>query len=144
MADTYELQLTLDLPDSLSSRDLDLLRWHLAEEDGRQDEGYEVPLWDGRGPASRIGGLQVAELRSVHGGWALTVRQEAHPDGFHDLRRLVLWLGARTTTAGPIGYLRFYESYVPDILIVESGTVSCVVLRMDETIRVADQEFPYS
>lgn len=74
----------------------------------------------------------------------MTVRQEAHPDGFHDLRRLVLWLGARTTTAGPIGYLRFYESYVPDILIVESGTVSCVVLRMDETIRVADQEFPYS
>ncbi|WP_309059683.1 hypothetical protein [Streptomyces sp.] len=144
MADTYELQLALDLPDSLSPRELDLLRWHAAEEGGRQDEGYECPLWDGRGPARRIGGLQVAELRAVHGGWALTVRQEAHPDGFHDLRRLVQWLGARTTSTGPIGYLRFYESHVPDMLIVQSGTVRCAFLKEDKVIEVASKEFPYT
>ncbi|NWF29462.1 hypothetical protein HW130_24925 [Streptomyces sp. PKU-EA00015] len=144
MADTYELQLTLDLPDSLSPGELGVLRWHLAEEGGRQDEGYEYSLWDGRGPARRIGGLQVAELRSVRGGWSLTVRQEAHPDGFHDLRRIVQWLGARTTTSGPIGYLRFYESHVPDMLIARSGTVSCAFLKVDEVIEVASEEFPYT
>lgn len=144
MADTYELQLTLDLSDSLSPGELDLLRWHLGEEGGRQDEGYEYPLWDGRGWARRIGGLQVAELRPVHGGWSLTVRQEAHPDEFHDLRRIVQWLGRRTTSSGPIGYLRFYEAHEPDMLIAQSGTVSCAFLKVDEVIEVASEEFPYT
>lgn len=138
MADGYELQLNLDLPDSLSPRDLDLLRWHLGEEDGQQDAGYEYPLWDDRGPASRIGGVQVGELRSVHGGWALTVRQQAHPDQFHDLRRIVRWLGARTTTWGAIGYLRSYESHMPDVLFARSGAVRCVVLQEEKVVSLAE------
>ncbi|GAA3504726.1 hypothetical protein GCM10019016_118390 [Streptomyces prasinosporus] len=144
MADSYELQLALDLPGSLTPGELALLRWHLAEEGGRQDEGYECPLWDGRGPARRIGGLQVAELRPVHGEWSLTVRQEVHPDGFHDLRRIVQWLGERTTTPGTVGYLRFYESHVPDVFIARSGTVSCAFLQVEEVVEVASEEFPYT
>ncbi|MFG3002625.1 hypothetical protein [Streptomyces calvus] len=144
MADTYELQLTLDLPDSLAPGELALLRWHLGEEGGAQDEGYEYPLWDGRGWARRIGGLQVAELRPVDWGWALTVRQEAHPDDFHDLRRIVQWLGARSITSGPIGYLRFYESHVPDMFIVQSGTVTCTFLHVEKTVEVASEQYPYT
>jgi hypothetical protein len=144
MADTYELQLTLDLPDSLSQRELALVRWHLGEEDGRQDGTYECPLWDGRGWARRIGGLHVAELRPIDGGWALAVRQEAHPDDFTDLRMILQWLGARTTTVGPIGYLRFYESHVPDMLIVQSGKVSCAFLQVEEVVDVASKEYPYT
>lgn len=144
MADSYELQLTLDFPDTLSPDELDLIRWHLGEEGGRQYEGYEFPLWEGRGHAWRIGGLEVAELRAVHRGWSLTVRQEAHPDMFHDLRRILQWLGERTTTSGPIGYLRFYESHEPEVLIVESGAVSCAAMRMDRTIEVTSKEFPYT
>ncbi|MFC7012332.1 hypothetical protein ACFQMH_11550 [Streptomyces viridiviolaceus] len=142
MADIYELQLTLDLPDSLLPADLALLRWHLGEEDGRQDEGYEYPLWDARGPARRIGGVLVGELHSDHGGWALTVRQEAHPDEFDDLRRMVLWLGARTTSWGAIGYLRFYESHLPDMLIAERGAVSSAVLRVEKVVRSPTEVIP--
>ncbi|MBZ9639068.1 hypothetical protein [Streptomyces sp. PSKA30] len=120
MADTYELQLALNLPSSLPSRDLALLRWHLGEEAERQDDEYEYPLLGGRGPARRIGGVLLGELCAHDRGWALTVRQETHPDEFDDLRRLVLWLGARTTTVGAIGYLRFYEAEVPDVLIATS------------------------
>ncbi|MDG9715880.1 hypothetical protein [Streptomyces sp. DH24] len=144
MADTYELQLTLDLPDTLSQRELDLLRWHLGEPGGRQDGTYEYPLWDGRGWARRIGGLHVAELRPIDGGWSLTVRQETHPDGFSDLRTLLQWLGARTTTVGPIGYLRFYESHVPDMLIVRSGKVSCAFLKVEGVVEVGAEEYPYT
>ncbi|MGY3205379.1 hypothetical protein [Streptomyces sp. TE5632] len=145
MADIYELQLTLDLPDSLPPRDLALLRWHLGEESSRQDDGhdgYEYPLWDARGPARRIGGALVGELCSDGDGWALTVRQEAHPDEFDDLRRLVLWLGARTTSVGAIGHLRFYESDVPDVLIAQAGKVHSAVLRVDKTVRSPTEVIP--
>ncbi|MCP9995271.1 hypothetical protein LUX34_05730 [Streptomyces werraensis] len=49
MADIYEFQLALDLPGSLPPQDLALLRWHLGEEGGRQDDGYAYPLWGDRG-----------------------------------------------------------------------------------------------
>ncbi|MFC0499437.1 hypothetical protein ACFFKE_32800 [Streptomyces mutabilis] len=71
-------------------------------------------------------------------GWSLTARQEVHPDEFDDLRRLVEWLGARTTSRGAIGYLRFSESTAPDVLIAQEeaakGTVNCVVLRGDKVV----------
>ncbi|MFE9975756.1 hypothetical protein ACFYRD_34865 [Streptomyces hirsutus] len=151
MADIYELQLTLDLPDSLPPQDLALLRWHLGEEVSRQNEareggdgydGCEYPLWDARGPARRIGGALVGELCSDGGGWALTVRQEVHPDEFDDLRRVVLWLGARTTSVGAVGHLRFYESDVPDVLIAQAGEVHRAVLRTDETARSPTEVIP--
>ncbi|MEV7862168.1 hypothetical protein AB0O86_25925 [Streptomyces hirsutus] len=148
MADIYELQLTLDLPDSLPPQDLALLRWHLGEEGSRQDDGhdghdgYEYPLWGARGPARRIGGVLVGELCSAGGGWALTVRQEAHPDEFDDLRRVVLWLGERTTSVGTIGHLRFYESDVPDVLIAQAGEVHRAVLRTDEIAQSPTEVIP--
>lgn len=66
------------------------------------------------------GVVLVGELCSDGPQWALTVRQEAHPGEFDDLRRMVLWLGARTTTVGTVGYLRFHESHVPDVLVAEA------------------------
>lgn len=141
MADVYEFQLTLDLPDSLPPQDLALLRWHLGEEGGRQGE-YEYPLWDTRGPARRIGGVLVGELGSDAWGWALTVRQEVHPDDFGDLRRIVLWLGARTTSVGAIGYLRFYEDHVPDVLIARAGSVRCATLQVERVIESEAEVLP--
>lgn len=144
MADIYELQLSLDLPDSLTPQDLALLRWHLGEDGGRQDDGYEYPLWDARGSARRIGGVLVGELRYDENmsEWSLTVRQEAHPDEFDDLRRMVLWLGARTTTVGVIGYLRFYEAHLPDVLIAQSGSVRCAILRVEKVVESAAEVIP--
>ncbi|UNO38485.1 hypothetical protein [Streptomyces sp. MST-110588] len=135
MGDLYELQLALDLPASLPGPDLALLRRHLdASEDAGDDtegcagEGIPgtdtYPLLASRGPASRIGGVLVGELRPAPHGWALTARQEVHPDEFWDLEGLLKWLAARTTTVGVIGYLRFYEAGFPDVLVVNSKTVS--------------------
>ncbi|MCO4697789.1 hypothetical protein LRR80_03857 [Streptomyces sp. RO-S4] len=142
MADIYELQLTLDLPDSLPPQDLALLRWHLGEEGGVQGDGYAYPLWGDRGPALRIGGALVGELCSDGPQWALTVRQEAHPDEFDDLRRMVLWLAARTTTVGTVGYLRFHESHVPDVLVAEAGAVRSAVLRVEKVLESATEVIP--
>ncbi|MFJ8542581.1 hypothetical protein ACIRFH_11295 [Streptomyces sp. NPDC093586] len=143
MADVYEVHLALDLPDSLPAPDLDLLRWHLGEEGGRADgDAYEHPLWAARGPAWRIGGVLIGELVARDGGWALTVRQETHPDEFDDLRRMVRWLGARTTTPGLMGHLRFHESHVPDLLTVEGGRVGGTLLRVDRTVPSANEAIP--
>lgn len=152
MADTFELQLTLDLPDTLTRRELAVLRRHLGEEGeagacgqeaGDGSYAYEYPLWGERGPARHVGGLQVAELRESGRGWALTVRQEIHPDSFSDLRAILRWLGPRTTTAGPIGYLRFYEDHVPTMLIAESGKVSCLSLKAEGVVEMGEEGFPY-
>ncbi|WP_328223538.1 hypothetical protein OG272_23810 [Streptomyces sp. NBC_00104] len=133
MGDYHELQLNLDLPASLPAEDLTLLRRHLGEggndRDGDDGDGegqgaYEFPLLAERGAAWRIGGVLVGELVGRESGWALTVRQEVHPDQFDDLRRLVGWLGARTSTVGVVGHVRFYEEWLPDLLIVEAGVVS--------------------
>ncbi|MEU3195794.1 hypothetical protein [Streptomyces sp. NPDC006996] len=143
VADIYELQLALHLPGSAPPEDLSLLRWHLGLEGGRQGDGYEYPLWEARGAALRIGGALVGELHSSDGaGYALTVRQETHPDDFDDLRRIVPWLGARTTTVGTVGYLRFHEEHLPDVLIAESGAVRREVLRVDKAVGTADQVIP--
>lgn len=142
MADLYELQLALHLPGTISPEDLALLRWHLALEGGRQDDGYAYSLWEARGTAWRIGGALVGELHLDGAQWALTVRQEVHPDAFDDVRRIVLWLGARTTTVGTIGYFRFYERHFPDVLIAEAGTVRREILRGEEVVETADQVIP--
>ncbi|MFC7513361.1 hypothetical protein ACFQV4_38430 [Streptomyces thermocarboxydus] len=67
------------------------------------------------------------------------MRQETHPDEFDDLRRMVMWLGARTTTVGTVGYLRFYESHVPDVLVAEAGTVRSTVLRVEKVLESATE-----
>ncbi|MFC7309001.1 hypothetical protein ACFQVC_32950 [Streptomyces monticola] len=129
MGDFYELQLALDLPDSA---ELDLLRWHLGEPAEGQEsyEGEEYPLLAGTGPARRIGGVLAGLLEHGPRGWSLLARQEVHPDEFAGLRHLLEWLAARTTTVGTIGYVRFYEAHVPDVLVVESGSVRQVPLEL--------------
>ncbi|MFI2368542.1 hypothetical protein [Streptomyces sp. NPDC018833] len=133
MADLYELQLALDLPDSLPDDDLRLLRWHLDEQgDATADaagHAASYPLLSSRGPASRVGGTLVGALCRRPEGWALTARQELHPDEFDDFEQFLKWLVARTTTIGTIGYLRFYESHVPDILVSDAEGVSRKTLR---------------
>ncbi|MFJ4623951.1 hypothetical protein [Streptomyces sp. NPDC088812] len=119
MSDIHELQLNLDLPGSLASADLALLRWHLGEEAGEPPHPDDYPLFSDRGPAHRIGGTLVGELARGARGWALTVRQEVHPDEFDQLRVLVTWLAARTSTAGTIGSLRFPERDIPDVLVAD-------------------------
>jgi hypothetical protein len=124
MSDLYEFQLTLDMPDSLPASDLALLRWHLGESREESQESDAYPLLAARGPAARIGGTLVGDLARGGRGWALTVRQEVHPDEFDRLRELVEWIAARASTCGNIGYLRFFEQDVPDVLIADpaSGT----------------------
>lgn len=124
MSDLYELQLALDMPDSLPASDLALLRWHLGESGEESQESDAYPLLAARGPAARIGGTLVGDLARGVRGWAFTVRQEVHPDEFDRLRELVEWIAARTSTCGNIGYLRFLEQDVPDVLIADpaSGT----------------------
>lgn len=101
MADVYEY-LAPGLPDSLPAQELARLRRHLGEEGGDLQGAYEYPLRDARGPARRIGGALVGELRPDDRERGLTVRQEAHAVGFDELRRIVLWLGARTTSMGAV------------------------------------------
>ncbi|CAM5331364.1 hypothetical protein SALBM135S_00033 [Streptomyces alboniger] len=126
MSDLYELQLALDLPDSA---ELDLLRWHLGEA-SQEEEGGEYPLLVGTGPAYRIGGALISTLQRSPQGWSLLARQEVHPDEFEPLRDLLEWLAARTITKGTIGYVRFYEDHIPDVLIAECGTVRQVSLQL--------------
>ncbi|MER5966507.1 hypothetical protein [Streptomyces sp. NPDC002057] len=92
------------------------------------------PLLAGRGAAARVGGALCSALADradlPRGGWSLTSRQEVHPDEFDRIGELLSWLAARahdTHAAGDgavgIGFLRFHEAEVPDVLRVEGGRV---------------------
>ncbi|WP_327356412.1 hypothetical protein [Streptomyces sp. NBC_01304] len=126
MSDLFELQLSLDLPKSLPQDDLNFLRWHLGQVPGEATAGLDSEAYGLlciREPASRIGGLLLAELSRGPRGWALTARQEIHPDQFDALQTLLEWLATHTTTAGAVGSLRFLEEFVADALVVESGVI---------------------
>lgn len=132
MSDLYELQLSLDLPGSLPTSDLAQIRHHLGEGGNQTPETSdplaENPLLSARGPAHRIGGTLVGELLPGPRGWALTVRQEVHPDEFDALRTLLTWLATRTTTVGTIGHVRFLESDAPDALIATPNGIHRIPL----------------
>ncbi|MBC9714479.1 hypothetical protein H9Y04_18115 [Streptomyces sp. TRM66268-LWL] len=136
MSDLFELQLSLDLPSDLSDNELSSLRWHLGAEDHKPladpDDPDNWPLLCYRGPATRIGGLVTGDLQHGRRGWSLTVRQEVHPDGFSLLDSLLSWLGARTTTIGTVGSLRFLEDHVPDLFIAEAGSITRVALMQQQ------------
>ncbi|MEU6673706.1 hypothetical protein [Streptomyces sp. NPDC046925] len=117
MADIYELTIALDLRDGLSEAEVAELRVHLD-----QDEFH--------GAAWKVGGALTSALLSRDGGWALTARQEVHPDDFDRVGELLVWLAARaeghhTRFDGSVrvGWIRFYEEDLPTPLVVRNGGV---------------------
>ncbi|MFF4324044.1 hypothetical protein [Streptomyces sp. NPDC001568] len=92
------------------------------------------PLLAERGAAARVGGVLGSALASraglSRGGWSLTSRQEIHPDEFERVGELLCWLATRAhethrlgNGAVGVGFLRFYEAEVPDVLQVGGGQV---------------------
>ncbi|MEU8547160.1 hypothetical protein [Streptomyces roseoverticillatus] len=142
MSDFYELQLALDLPGSLTDDDLALLRRHLGESSEELQHLDAYPLFSARGPAQRVGGTLIGDLARSTRGWALTVRQEVHPDEFDELRGLVQWLAARTSTFGTIGYLRFLEQEVPDVLVADPAAGTAQRLTLPSARSTEDQLIP--
>jgi hypothetical protein len=150
MADLYELVLALDLRADLPSGQVAELRWHVGQgerpgtlvlgtdayleafplgDPGDPDCEWEsaepAPAFAVKGAASRIGGALVAALvpREKPAGWALTVRQELHPDQFYELRTMLGWLGRWAARDGFVGHLRFHESTTVTPLVVHSGHI---------------------
>ncbi|MGW4798360.1 hypothetical protein ACWEPC_38670 [Nonomuraea sp. NPDC004297] len=129
MADVYELLVSVDLYDLTEAEAVEL-QWHLGlapmpaargvvpdhtepvfTEDGRIDgETGPWPLLAGGGPARRIGGVLFSAMARDGARWALTSRQELHPDEFEDVGGLLAWLHARALdSVGFRCHLRFYE-----------------------------------
>lgn len=154
MADIYELYIALNLPGNLSDEEVAELRWHLglaAEPethrivavfpDAREDASGEYviadhpePLLSGHGGAWKIGGALVSVLERPehdrHGTWALTARQEIHPDEFDLTGELLGWLASKAddrhrsaTGAVHLGWTRFCESERFQPLVVRDGEV---------------------
>ncbi|MEU7853888.1 hypothetical protein [Nonomuraea sp. NPDC049141] len=156
MADIYELALTVDLRPDITDDELAELRWHVGQgprperlpigtdnyleayplgdpddPDCEWETAEPEPAFTQRGAALLVGGVLVAELagRERSDGWALTVRQEVHPDAFYQLRTLLEWLGrcsANAQTDGSeffVGYLRFCESVEIEPLVLSNGRI---------------------
>ncbi|GAA2121873.1 hypothetical protein [Actinomadura napierensis] len=152
MADIYDFFLAINLR-GLPDAEVAELRWHLGL--GPQPEDLTIPIDfsevvvddDGepavvltpepqlaqRGPGWKIGGALFAALEPrENGGWALTARQELHPDYYDHVDPLLEWLGARadhdhvdpdgTTRSGGdgdfVGYERWYEDATIERLLV--------------------------
>ncbi|MET8754531.1 hypothetical protein ABZW32_31215 [Streptomyces sp. NPDC004667] len=154
MADVYELMLALDLRADLPEPELAELRWHLGlgpepealrivtefpwvveDEEGRPVvENHPEPLLAQRGEAYAIGGALVSLLLpregTGRGAWALTSRQEIHPDGFERTGELLAWLATTAADAHrrhdggvDLGWTRFHEERPPTPLTVRDGVV---------------------
>ncbi|MFI8879767.1 hypothetical protein [Streptomyces sp. NPDC055243] len=151
MADIYELSMALDLRDDVSEEEIAELRWHLGlgsrpvgptivrefpvvvEDDQGElvTEDDPVPLLGRHEAALKVGGALTSVLLRREDGWALTARQEIHPDDFDRVDELLTWLA---TKAGDhhgrfdgsvhIGWIRFYETEEPDPLTVRNGGVA--------------------
>ncbi|MFD3871871.1 hypothetical protein [Streptomyces sp. NPDC058623] len=155
MSDVHELMIAVDLRDEISASELAELSWHVGigprpdrlsivteypvvmeDESGNpviDDDPY--PLLAEQGAASRVGGVLRSTLAPradpARPGWALTSRQEIHPDGFEKVGELLCWLAGRAHAthlrgngAVGVGFLRFCEAEVPDVLQVEGGQVN--------------------
>ncbi|GCD97062.1 hypothetical protein [Embleya hyalina] len=154
MADVYELSIALNLRKDLSDEEVAELRWHLGlgprpqtlrivprfpivveQDDGELAvEDHPEPLLGLHGAARHVGGALVSTLvrpeHSRNGAWALTIRQEIHPDEFELIGELLGWLATEAddrhrTDAGTIrlGWTRFYESDRFEPLMVREGRV---------------------
>lgn len=146
--------LTLDLRDELSEDELAELRWHLGlgpkpeilrivtefpfvdeDDDGvLVVEDHPQPLLGQHGEAFEVDGALVSVLlrreRTSFGAWALTSRQEIHPDQFALTGRLLGWLAAKADDrrrrfdgSVDLGWTRFYESRQVEPLVVREGVV---------------------
>ncbi|MFE6159932.1 hypothetical protein ACFQ7F_13590 [Streptomyces sp. NPDC056486] len=150
MADSYELSIALDLRDDLSEGEIAELRWHLGlgprpvtltvvrefpvvVEDDRGElvtEDTPVPLLGCHGTASKIAGALTSVLLRRKDGWALTARQEIHPDDFDLVGELLTWLAANAAShherfdgSVRVGWTRFYEDDETSPLTVRNGGV---------------------
>ncbi|MFI9041031.1 hypothetical protein [Streptomyces sp. NPDC053726] len=154
MADIFELMLTLDLRDELSEEELAELRWHLGlgpqpevlrivtefpfvVEDDRGEliiEDRPESLLGRHGEAFTVEGALVSVLLrrqdTRHDAWALTSRQEIHPDDFERTGELLSWLAAkagdfhrRPDGSVNLGWTRFYEGRQCEPLVVRDGVV---------------------
>ncbi|MFE9571053.1 hypothetical protein ACFYMW_21445 [Streptomyces sp. NPDC006692] len=147
MSNIYALDLALDLSAATPEEVLALVRWHLGQGleqavDGAFSDGSEsdaFPLWSGRGPAHRIGGVLLGELARGASGWSLTVRQEIHAEELPDLRGLLGRLTRHGASDGLIGQIRFHETDLPDVLFNRSGNLTqCVLRGREEVVALAD------
>lgn len=142
MSDLYVVDLALNLRASVPSAVVADLRWHLGikidenAEDRSSERGDRFPLLAARGAAVRIGGVLVGELVQTAAGWALTVRQEVHAEVIPELESLAERLVWHASTQGVIGQIRFYEDYVPELLINTSGTLVKLPLAPEGTALV--------
>jgi hypothetical protein len=133
MSDVHDFLLVLDLRPGLPDEEINELRWHLGlgpqpeqltividfDEVMLDETGEPVvashprPLLGEQGPSWRTGGALVSQLVARDdGGWAVTSRQELHPDEFERIDQLLDWLAARARDGGSprfIGYLRPLE-----------------------------------
>ncbi|OLF17086.1 hypothetical protein [Actinophytocola xanthii] len=148
MSDVHDFLLVLDLRPEVSEEKINELRWHLGlgpqpenltivtdfdevmvDEAGEPIvESHPRPLLGEQGPAWRTGGALVSQLVArADGGWAVTSRQELHPDDFDRVSALVDWLAAHARDAGNpqfIGYLRPLEdATVATPLTITDGRV---------------------
>ncbi|TYC66433.1 hypothetical protein EH183_42755 [Streptomyces sp. CB01881] len=154
MGDIFELTITLDLRDELSADELAELRWHLGlgprpevlrivprfpyaylDDDGvLVVEDLPRPLLGDHCEARRVGGALVSVLLRREdtwcGAWALTSRQEIHPNDFDLTGELLGWLAARagdrhreSDGSVTLGWTRFLESCQVEPLVVRDGVV---------------------
>ncbi|AOR29846.1 hypothetical protein BFF78_00995 [Streptomyces fodineus] len=154
MADMFELMLTLDLRDEFSEEELAELRWHLGagpepetlrivtefplvveDENGQPViENHPEPLLGDHGEAFKVEGALVSVLlrrqETRCGAWALTSRQEIHPDGFERVGELLGWLATKADDrhrrfdgSVDLGWIRSYAERRPEPLLVRDGEV---------------------
>lgn len=154
VADIYELMLAFDLRDEVSEAEVAELQWHLGlgpqpaelrivtgfplvvEVEGEAVEVEEMPepLLSCQGEAYKVGGALCSVLlhkeNALRSGWALTSRQEIHPDDFDRIGVLLTWLADRAHDVHrgadgsvTVGWTRFYEDVRPEPLVVRDGLV---------------------
>jgi hypothetical protein len=154
MADIFELNIVLNLRDDLSDEELAELRWHLGvgpqpeilrivsefpvvvvDDAGEPAvENHPEPLLGQHGDAWKVNGALTSVLLRLedptNGAWALTVRQEIHPDQFESIAELLTWLSTkaddrhrREAGAFHLGWIRFHESDRFEPLVVRDGEV---------------------
>ncbi|GAA3147981.1 hypothetical protein ACFQ0X_05970 [Streptomyces rectiviolaceus] len=150
MADMYEFSMAMDLRDDISEEEIAELRWHLGlgpqpvrltvvrefpvvmEDDQGElvTEDVPVPLLGCHDTALKVGGALTSVLLRRKVGWALTARQEIHPDDFDRVGELLTWLAAkacghheRFDGSVRVGWFRFYEEEQLHPLAVRDGGV---------------------